>query len=38
MSFLAWLLVGLIAGWAAGKVMSGRGFGLLGNILVGILA
>ena len=37
MSFLAWLVVGAIAGWGAGKVMSGRGFGLLGNILVGIL-
>ena len=37
MSFLAWLVVGAIAGWGAGKVMSGRGFGLPGNILVGIL-
>ncbi len=37
MSFIAWLLVGAIAGWAAGLVMSGRGFGVLGNIVVGIL-
>ena len=36
MSFLAWLLVGAIAGWAAGLVMSGRGYGLFGNIVVGI--
>ena len=37
MSFIAWLLVGAIAGWGAGLVMSGRGFGILGNIVVGIL-
>ena len=37
MSFIAWLLVGAIAGWAAGLVMGGRGFGVLGNIVVGIL-
>ena len=37
MSFIAWLLVGAIAGWVAGLVMSGRGFGILGNILVGIV-
>ena len=37
MSFLAWLVVGAIAGWGAGLVMSGRGFGSLGNIVVGIL-
>ncbi len=37
MSFIAWLLVGAIAGWAAGLVMSGRGFGVLGNIVVGIV-
>ena len=37
MSFIAWLLVGALAGWAAGLVMSGRGFGMLGNILVGIV-
>ena len=37
MSFIAWLLVGAIAGWAAGLLMSGRGFGILGNIVVGII-
>ena len=37
MSFIAWLVVGAIAGWGAGLVMSGRGFGILGNILVGIV-
>jgi uncharacterized membrane protein YeaQ/YmgE (transglycosylase-associated protein family) len=36
-SFIAWLVVGLIAGWLAGMVMGGRGFGILGNIVVGII-
>lgn len=37
MSVLAWIIIGLIAGWLAGEVMRGHGFGLLGNIVVGIL-
>lgn len=36
-ALLVWLIIGAIAGWAAGEVMRGRGFGLLGNIVVGIL-
>lgn len=31
------LLVGLIAGWAAGKIMKGRGFGIFTDILLGIV-
>lgn len=31
------LLIGGIAGWLAGLIMKGRGFGILGNIVVGIL-
>jgi uncharacterized membrane protein YeaQ/YmgE (transglycosylase-associated protein family) len=31
------LAIGIIAGWAAGKVMKGRGFGLLGSIIIGII-
>ncbi len=31
------LLIGLLAGWAAAEVMRGRGFGLIGNIVVGII-
>jgi uncharacterized membrane protein YeaQ/YmgE (transglycosylase-associated protein family) len=30
------LFVGLVAGWLAGKVVRGTGFGIIGNILVGI--
>ncbi len=36
MSILAWIVVGLIAGWLAGKVMRGGGYGLLGDIIVGV--
>lgn len=34
---IAWILVGLIAGWAAGKVSRGRGFGLIGDLVVGLI-
>ena len=37
MSILSWIVVGLIAGWLAGKVMSGGGFGLVGDIVVGVV-
>jgi len=31
------LVVGLIAGWSAGKIMKGKGFGLVGDLVVGVL-
>lgn len=34
---LAWLIVGAIAGFLAGKVMKGGGYGLLGDIIMGIV-
>lgn len=37
MGLLAWVIVGLIAGWLAGELMRGAGFGLLGNIIIGIV-
>ncbi len=37
MSILSWIIVGLIAGWLAGKVMRGAGFGLIGDILIGVV-
>lgn len=37
MGILSWILVGLIAGWLAGELMRGAGFGLVGNIIVGIV-
>ena len=37
MGILSWIIVGLIAGWLAGSVMKGGGYGLVGNIIVGIV-
>ena len=36
-SILVILLVGLVAGWLAGKIVTGGGFGLIGNIAIGIV-
>ena len=37
MGILAWIVVGLIAGWLASQVMRGGGYGLIGDIVVGIV-
>lgn len=37
MGFLAWIVVGLIAGWLAGQVMKGGGYGVLVDIILGLL-
>jgi uncharacterized membrane protein YeaQ/YmgE (transglycosylase-associated protein family) len=36
-SLLIFLAIGAVAGWLAGSLMKGGGFGLLGNIVVGII-
>jgi uncharacterized membrane protein YeaQ/YmgE (transglycosylase-associated protein family) len=36
-SLLVFLIVGAIAGWLAGLIVKGYGFGLIGNIVVGII-
>lgn len=36
-SVLAWIVIGAIAGWLAGVLVKGYGFGVIGNIVVGIL-
>ncbi|MGQ3352997.1 MAG: GlsB/YeaQ/YmgE family stress response membrane protein [Phreatobacter sp.] len=36
-SLLVLILVGAIAGWLAGLIVKGFGFGLVGNIVIGIL-
>lgn len=35
-SILIFLIIGAVAGWLAGILIKGRGFGLIGDILVGI--
>ncbi len=37
MSVLWFLLIGAAAGWLAGQFMKGRGFGLVGNVVVGVI-
>jgi uncharacterized membrane protein YeaQ/YmgE (transglycosylase-associated protein family) len=37
MGVLAWIVVGLVAGWLAGLVVKGSGFGVIGDIVIGIL-
>jgi uncharacterized membrane protein YeaQ/YmgE (transglycosylase-associated protein family) len=36
-SILVFLAIGAVAGWIAGQLMKGGGFGLLGNIIIGIV-
>jgi uncharacterized membrane protein YeaQ/YmgE (transglycosylase-associated protein family) len=36
-SLIILLIVGAIAGWAAGQIVKGYGFGLVGNIVVGVV-
>ncbi len=31
------MLIGIVAGWLSGKIMKGHGFGLLGNLVVGVV-
>jgi uncharacterized membrane protein YeaQ/YmgE (transglycosylase-associated protein family) len=35
--FIAWLIIGAIAGWLAGVLVKGGGFGILVDILIGIV-
>jgi len=35
-SLLIFLLIGAIAGWLAGQIIKGGGFGVIGNIVVGV--
>jgi len=37
MGLLAWIVIGLIAGWLASQVMRGGGYGLIGDIIVGVV-
>jgi uncharacterized membrane protein YeaQ/YmgE (transglycosylase-associated protein family) len=36
-TLIIWLVIGAIAGWLAGQIMTGFGFGLIGNIILGII-
>ncbi|MDZ4725099.1 MAG: GlsB/YeaQ/YmgE family stress response membrane protein [Leptospira sp.] len=36
-SFIVFLLIGLIAGWLTGKILRGKGFGLIANLVIGVI-
>ena len=36
-SLLGWIVIGLVAGWIAGEVSRGAGFGCLGNLVIGLV-
>ena len=36
-TLVIWLIIGAVAGWLAGIIMKGTGFGLIGDIVIGIL-
>jgi uncharacterized membrane protein YeaQ/YmgE (transglycosylase-associated protein family) len=37
MGILLWIVVGLIAGWLAGLVTKGSGYGILGDVILGVV-
>jgi uncharacterized membrane protein YeaQ/YmgE (transglycosylase-associated protein family) len=37
MQFVWFLLIGLVAGWLAGLLMKGGGFGVVGNMIIGCI-
>jgi uncharacterized membrane protein YeaQ/YmgE (transglycosylase-associated protein family) len=34
---IGWLVIGLLAGWLAGKIARGRGFGCIGDVVLGLI-
>lgn len=37
MNFIWFILIGLVAGWLAGQLVKGGGFGIVGDIVVGVI-
>lgn len=37
MNFVWFILIGICAGWLAGQIMKGGGFGLVGDLIVGVI-
>jgi len=36
-NLILFLVVGIVAGWLAGRIMKGKGFGLVGDLVVGVI-
>ncbi|HZP95527.1 MAG TPA: GlsB/YeaQ/YmgE family stress response membrane protein [Candidatus Limnocylindria bacterium] len=37
MDIIAWIIVGLVAGWLAGQLMKGSGYGIIGDLVLGLV-
>jgi uncharacterized membrane protein YeaQ/YmgE (transglycosylase-associated protein family) len=37
MSIIAWIVLGMVAGWLAGQFMKGGGYGLIGDVVLGVI-
>ena len=37
MRLILFLVIGIVAGWLAGQIMKGGGFGLIGDLIVGVI-
>ena len=37
MNILSWIVIGLIAGWLAGKLVRGSQFGIIGDTIIGVV-
>jgi len=37
MNLLWFLIIGIVAGWLAGKLMKGSGYGLIGDLVIGVI-
>ena len=37
MDIIAWIIVGLVAGWLAGQLMKGSGYGIIGDLILGLV-
>ncbi len=35
--WITWLIIGAVAGWLAGVLVKGSGYGLVGNVVIGII-
>jgi uncharacterized membrane protein YeaQ/YmgE (transglycosylase-associated protein family) len=34
---IAWVIIGIVAGWLAGQLMKGSGYGLIGDLVLGLV-
>lgn len=37
MGIIAWVIIGIVAGWLAGQLMKGSGYGLIGDLVLGLV-